>query len=120
VASTHPIDSCTEQASGNVYSKAVSQAGLVVLAFNASFQGVSNLPRFVENSEFRVSNFRYEVDYFQSQTLPDVDPGCIGMLGICSGGDSTVKATITMKYLPATVAEAKKAATDVDITEATE
>ncbi|KAL5355213.1 Alpha/Beta hydrolase protein [Aspergillus floccosus] len=169
VLSAHPIGSCKEQTSGNVYGKAMAEAGFVVVAFDASFQGASGgAPRFVENPEFRVSDFRYVVDYIQ--TLPYVDPERIGVLGICGGGGYAFNATMTdyrlkccvgvtaanfgrisreafaeynptgalekmakqrtleaqgaerfvMNYLPSTVDEAKKATTDVDITEATE
>jgi hypothetical protein len=94
VVSAHPIGSCKEQTSGNVYGKAVAEAGFVVVAFDASFQGASGgLPRFVENPELRVSDFRYVVDYIQ--TLPYVDPERIGVLGICGGGGYAFNATIT-------------------------
>ncbi|KAF3387222.1 putative protein YcjY [Penicillium rolfsii] len=167
--SAHPIGSCKEQTSGNIYGKAMAEAGFVVVAFDASFQGASGgSPRFVENPEFRVSDFRYVVDYIQ--TLPYVDHERIGVLGICGGGGYAFNAAMTdyrlkccvgvtpvnfgrisreafgeynpagslekmakqrtleaqgadrfvMNFLPPTVDEAKKATTDVDITEATE
>ncbi|KAL3458981.1 Alpha/Beta hydrolase protein [Aspergillus heterothallicus] len=94
VLSAHPIGSCKEQTSGNVYGKAMAEAGFVVVAFDASFQGASGgTPRFVENPEFRVSDFRYVVDYIQ--TLPYVDPERIGVLGICGGGGYAFNATMT-------------------------
>ncbi|OJJ01922.1 hypothetical protein ASPVEDRAFT_41465 [Aspergillus versicolor CBS 583.65] len=94
VVSAHPIGSCKEQTSGNIYGKAMAEAGFVVVAFDASFQGASGgLPRFVENPEFRVSDFRYVVDYIQ--TLPYVDPERIGVLGICGGGAYALNATMT-------------------------
>lgn len=37
VLSAHPIGSCKEQTSGNVYGKALAEAGFVVIAFDASF-----------------------------------------------------------------------------------
>ncbi|BCR83587.1 alpha/beta hydrolase [Aspergillus chevalieri] len=83
VVSAHPISSCKEQTSGNVYGKAMAEAGFVVVAFNASFQGASGgKPWFIENPEFQVSDFRFVV----VQTLPYVDPERIGVLGICGGG----------------------------------
>lgn len=94
VVSGHPIGSCKEQTSGNIYGKAMAEAGFVVLAFDASFQGASGgAPRFVENPEFRVSDFRYVVDY--TQTLPYVDPERIGVLGVCGGGGYAVNAAMT-------------------------
>lgn len=94
VVSAHPIGSCKEQTSGNVYGKAMAEAGFVVVAFDASFQGASGgKPRFVENPEFRVSDFRYVVDYIQ--TLPYIDPERIGVLGICGGGGYAFNAAMT-------------------------
>ncbi|KAF4236375.1 hypothetical protein CNMCM6457_002357 [Aspergillus fumigatiaffinis] len=95
VVSAHPIGSCKEQTSGNVYGKAMAEAGFVVVAFDASFQGASGgTPRFVENPEFRVSDFRYVVDYIQ-KSLPYVDAERIGVLGICGGGGYALNAAMT-------------------------
>ncbi|KAH8702315.1 Alpha/Beta hydrolase protein [Talaromyces proteolyticus] len=94
VVSAHPIGSCKEQTSGNIYGKAMAEAGFVVVAFDASFQGASGgKPRFIENPEFRVSDFRFVVDYIQ--TLPYVDPERIGVLGICGGGGYAFNAAMT-------------------------
>ncbi|KAJ4153800.1 hypothetical protein LMH87_010272 [Akanthomyces muscarius] len=169
VLSAHPIGSCKEQTSGNVYGKAMAEAGFVVIAFDASFQGASGgQPRFIENPEFRVADFRAVVDY--AQTLPYVDAERIGVLGICGGGGYALNAGMTdyrfkcsvgitpvnfgrlsresfaqfnpvgtleaiakqrtaeaqgaerniLQYLPASVAEAKKATSDPDLVEATD
>ncbi len=94
VVSAHPIGSCKEQTSGNIYGKALARAGFVVVAFDASFQGASGgEPRFVENPELRVSDFRYVADYIQ--TLKYVDPERIGVLGICGGGGYAINAAMT-------------------------
>lgn len=39
IVSAHPIGSCKEQTSGNVYGTALAKEGFVVIAFDASFQG---------------------------------------------------------------------------------
>lgn len=94
VLSAHPIGSCKEQTAGNVYGKAMAEAGFVVIAFDASFQGASGgTPRFVENPELRVADFRAVVDYVQ--TLPYVDAARIGVLGICGGGGYAINAILT-------------------------
>ncbi|PON24366.1 X-Pro dipeptidyl-peptidase protein [Trichoderma gamsii] len=94
VVSAHPIGSCKEQTSGNVYGKAMAEEGFVVIAFDASFQGSSGgKPRFIENPEFRVSDFRIVVDYIQ--TLPYVDADRIGVLGLCGGGGYAINAAMT-------------------------
>ncbi|OGE53709.1 hypothetical protein PENARI_c007G06919 [Penicillium arizonense] len=94
IVSAHPIGSCKEQTSGNIYGKSMADAGFVVVAFDASFQGASGgEPRFIENPEFRVSDFRFVVDYIQ--TLPYVDAEHIGVLGICGGGGYAINAAMT-------------------------
>lgn len=94
MVSAHPIGSCKEQTSGNIYGKAMAEGGYVVVAFDASFQGASGgQPRFVENPEFRVADFRAVVDYMQ--TLPYIDPERIGVLGICGGGGYALNAAMT-------------------------
>ncbi|KAL4810658.1 alpha/beta-hydrolase [Aspergillus unguis] len=94
VVSAHPIGSCKEQTAGNIYGKAMADEGFVVVTFDASFQGASGgKPRFIEDPEFRVSDFRFVVDYIQ--TLPYVDAQRIGVLGICGGGGYAINAAMT-------------------------
>ncbi|MGI3131091.1 alpha/beta hydrolase [Halopseudomonas pachastrellae] len=94
IVSTHPIGSCKEQTSGNVYGRQLAQAGFVVLAFDASFQGASGgEPRLMEDPAIRVSDIRYAIDYLV--TLPYVDADRIGAIGICGGGAYTVSAAVT-------------------------
>ncbi|KAJ6781272.1 hypothetical protein PWT90_05031 [Aphanocladium album] len=87
VLSAHPIGSCKEQTSGNVYGKAMAEAGVV--------------PRFVENPEFSVADFRVVVDY--AETLPYVDSERIGVLGICGGGGYALNAAMTDYRLKCTI-----------------
>ena len=50
IISAHPIGSCKEQTSGNVYGVALAKAGFIVIAFDASFQGESGgEPRYIED-----------------------------------------------------------------------
>ncbi len=94
IVSTHPIGSCKEQTSGNVYAKALAKAGFVVIAFDASFQGASGgEPRFIEDPAIRVSDIRFAIDYLV--TLPYVDEQRIGAIGVCGGGAYTIHAAIT-------------------------
>ena len=81
VVSNHPIGSCKEQTAGNVYGAALAKAGFVVIEPDASFQGGSGgEPRWIEDPEQRVKDYRDVIDYAQS--LPFVDPDRIGILGI--------------------------------------
>lgn len=100
--SNHPIGSCKEQTSGNVYGAAMAEAGFVVIVPDASFQGGSGgAPRWIEDPEQRVKDYRDTIDFAQS--LPYVDPDRIGMLGICGGGGYSVKATVMDKRIKALV-----------------
>lgn len=100
IISAHPIGSCKEQTSGNVYGAALAQEGFVVIAFDASFQGASGgEPRFIEDPTLRVEDFRHVVDYLV--TLPYVDDARIGVLGICGGGGYSINAAMTERRIKA-------------------
>lgn len=102
VVSTHPIGSCKEQTSGNVYAAALARAGFVAIAFDASFQGQSGgQPRFIEDPAIRVSDIRFAIDYLV--TLPYVDAERIGAIGICGGGAYTIHAAMTDHRIKALV-----------------
>jgi fermentation-respiration switch protein FrsA (DUF1100 family) len=100
IISAHPIGSCKEQTSGNVYGQALAREGFVVIAFDRSFQGASGgEPRFVEDPVQAVEDFRHVTDYLV--TLPYVDEERIGVLGICGGGGYAVNAAMTERRIKA-------------------
>ncbi|MDH0895422.1 MULTISPECIES: alpha/beta hydrolase [unclassified Pseudomonas] len=102
IVSTHPIGSCKEQTAGNIYAKGLAEQGFIVLVHDASFQGASGgTPRFIEDPSIRVSDIRFAVDYLQS--LPYVDAGRIGAIGVCGGGAYTIHAGITDQRIKALV-----------------
>ena len=102
IVSVHPIGSCKEQTSGNIYGKALAEAGFVVLVIDASFQGESGgEPRFIEDPTQRVEDIRYAVDYLV--TLDYVDEARIGVLGVCGGGAYSLNAAMTERRLKAVV-----------------
>lgn len=100
IISAHPIGSCKEQTSGNVYGKALAEAGFVVIAFDRSTQGASGgEPRYIEDPTMAVEDFRRVVDYLV--TLPYVDEDRIGALGICGGGGYAINITMTERRIKA-------------------
>lgn len=100
IISAHPIGSCKEQTSGNVYGTALAEDGFVVIAFDASFQGASGgEPRAIENPPQRVQDFSHVVDFLVAQ--PYVDAERIGVLGICGGGGYSINAAMTERRLKA-------------------
>lgn len=100
IISTHPIGSCKEQTSGNVYGQALADAGFVVLVPDASFQGESGgEPRFIEDPSLRVEDYSYACDYLV--TLPFVDEKRIGVLGICGAGGYSINATMKERRIKA-------------------
>lgn len=93
IVSAHPIGSCKEQTSGNVYGEGLAREGFVVVAFDRSFQGGSGgEPRRIEDPAHSVADFSHVVDYLV--TLPYIDEERIGVLGICGGGGYSVNAAI--------------------------
>lgn len=102
VISMHPIGSCKEQTAGNVYGKALAEAGFVVLAFDASFQGESGgTPRYIENPYQRTDDVRYAIDYLENLSYVDADR--IGILGICGGGGYSLNIAMTERRIKAVV-----------------
>lgn len=100
IISAHPIGSCKEQTSGNVYGKALAEAGFVVIAFDRSTQGASGgEPHYIEDPTLAVEDFRHVVDYLV--TLPYVDENRIGVLGICGGGGYAINITMTERRIKA-------------------
>lgn len=102
IVCAHPISSCKEQTAGNIYGKALAEAGFITLSFDASHQGESGgEPRFLEDPATRVEDFRCAADYLT--TLPYVDNDRIGVLGVCGGGGYAVSAAMTERRFKAVV-----------------
>lgn len=93
VIAIHPFGSCKEQSAGNVYGPALAKEGFVVLIYEASFQGESGSPHWIEGPNQRVEDVSHVIDY--AATLPYVDADRIGVLGICGGGGYALNATLT-------------------------
>ncbi|ARU56476.1 dienelactone hydrolase [Oleiphilus messinensis] len=102
IVSVHPFGSCKEQTSSATYGKALAEAGFVVIAYDASFQGESGgEPRYIEDPSQRVEDISRVIDY--AVTLPYVDADRIAGIGICGGGGYIFSAALTEKRLKAVV-----------------
>lgn len=102
IVCAHPISSCKEQTAGNIYGKALAEAGFITLAFDASNQGESGGEvRFLEDPATRVEDFRCAADFLT--TLNYIDEEKIGVLGVCGGGGYAANAAMTERRFKAVV-----------------
>ena len=102
IAVSGPYGAVKEQVSGR-YAQTLAEQGFVAIAFDPSFYGESGgMPRYLTSPEISTEDFSAAVDYLA--TREDVDPQCIGILGICGWGgfalnaaanDPRIKATVT-------------------------
>lgn len=92
VVVAHPGGGVKEQTAGT-YAKRLAEHGLITIAFDASFQGESTgMPRQLENPYIRTEDISAVIDYLT--TLPYVDNGRIGAMGVCAGGGYAANAAI--------------------------
>ena len=92
VVVAHPGGGVKEQVAG-LYARKLAERGLVAIAFDASYQGESSgQPRQLENPYVRTEDVSAVVDHLT--TLPYVDAGRIGAMGICAGAGYSANAAI--------------------------
>ena len=95
----HPAASTKELTSGK-YAEALSKAGYVTMAYDATCQGESEgRPRHLEDPSSRVEDIRAAIDYFT--TLPFVDHSRMAAAGVCAGAAYAIKAAQTDKRIRA-------------------
>ena len=101
IALCGPFGAVKEQASG-LYAQTMAEQGFLTLAFDPSFTGESGgQPRYMASPDINTEDFQAAVDFLSVQD--NVDPGKIGIIGICGWGglalntaaiDTRVKATV--------------------------
>lgn len=98
-----PFGAVKEQASG-LYAQTMAERGFLAVAFDPSHTGESSgEPRYVASPDINTEDFSAAVDFLTLRD--DVDPGRIGIIGICGWGglalnvaalDTRIKATVAV------------------------
>ena len=92
VALTGPFTGVKEQVT-RVYAEALSLAGLTTLTFDHRGFGESDGRRQHEDSQGKLADLRAAVSVLANRA--EVDPGQIGLVGICLGGGYAIRAAAT-------------------------
>ena len=102
VAVCGPFGAVKEQCSG-LYAQTMAERGFLTIAFDPSFTGESGgTPRCMASPDINTEDFMAAVDFL---SLNDrVDPGRIGILGICGWGGMAINAAALDTRVKATVA----------------
>lgn len=97
-----PFGAVKEQCSG-LYAQTMAERGFLAIAFDPSFCGESGgEPRYVASPDINTEDFMAAVDYLSCR--PDVDPGRIGIVGICGWGGLALNAAALDPRIKAMVA----------------
>ncbi len=102
IAVSGPFGAVKEQSSG-LYAQEMAERGFLTIAFDPSFTGESGgTPRFVASPDINTEDFSAAVDFLSVQD--NVDPGRIGIIGICGWGGMALNAAAADTRIKATVA----------------
>ncbi len=96
-----PFGAVKEQSSG-LYAQHMAERGFLTLAFDPSFTGESGgEPRRMASPDINTEDFLAAVDFLSTCDL--VDPGRIGIIGICGFGGMAINAAALDPRIKATV-----------------
>ena len=102
IACSGPFGAVKEQSSG-LYAQAMAERGFLTIAFDPSYTGESGgEPRYVSSPDINTEDFSAAVDYLM--TRDDVNPDCVGILGVCGWGGIALNAAALDPRIKATVA----------------
>jgi fermentation-respiration switch protein FrsA (DUF1100 family) len=102
IAVSGPFGAVKEQSSG-LYAQKMAELGFLTLAFDPSYTGESGgTPRYVASPDINTEDFRAAVDFLSVQE--NVDPECIGIIGICGWGGLAINAAAIDTRIKATAA----------------
>ena len=102
IAVSGPFGAVKEQSSG-LYAQKMAELGFLTLAFDPSYTGESGgTPRYVASPDINTEDFCAAVDFLSVQE--NVDPECIGIIGICGWGGMAINAAAMDTRIKATVA----------------
>ncbi|MDE6664786.1 MAG: alpha/beta hydrolase [Ruminococcus sp.] len=102
IAVCGPFGAVKEQSSG-LYAQTFAERGFLTIAFDPSFTGESGgQPRYVASPDINTEDFSAAVDFLSVHE--NVDPECIGILGICGWGGMALNAAAIDTRIKATVA----------------
>ena len=102
IAVSGPFGAVKEQSSG-LYAQKMAQLGFLTLAFDPSYTGESGgTPRYVASPDINTEDFCAAVDFLSVQE--NVDPECIGIIGICGWGGMAINAAAMDTRIKATAA----------------
>ena len=97
-----PFGAVKEQCSG-LYAQTMAERGYLTIAFDPSFTGESGgEPRYMNSPDINIEDFQAAVDFLSVRD--DVDPGRIGIIGICGWGGMALAAAAADPRIRATVA----------------
>ena len=102
IAVSGPFGAVKEQSSG-LYAQTLAEHGFLTIAFDPSYTGESGgEPRYVSSPDINTEDFSAAVDYLM--TRDDVNPDCVGILGVCGWGGIALNAAALDPRIKATVA----------------